>query len=284
VSADPYRKITVHPTGAALGAELRGVDLSEPLDDETFAEVHRAWLEHLVIFFRDQRLTPGQQAAFARRFGELDVYPYVEPVPGHPEVIPIIKKPEGVFNFGGAWHTDTTYTERPPKGTMLYAIQVPSSGGDTMYANMYAAWEALPEDKQRELRALRGVFTPSKVHGKDGYYSRADYPMDKAQALDPSYRVEHPVARTHPETGRCALYFSAPHMDGFSGMSEEAGRELLGYLFGHATQPALTFRLKWQPGTLTLWDNRCVQHYALNDYDGEQRVMHRITIKGDRPR
>jgi taurine dioxygenase len=279
-----YQRISVVPSGAALGAEIRGVGLTGTIPDDTFAEIRKAWLEHSMVYFRDQAIAPGDQVAFARRFGELDVYPFVQPVPGHPEVIPIVKEPEGSFNFGGAWHTDTAYTERPPMATMLHAVQTPSHGGDTMFASGHAAWDALPDEKKSLLEGVRGIFTPSKVHGKGGYYSRADYPMDKAEALDPEFRVEHPVCRTHPETGRKALYFSAPHMEGFSGFSEDEGRELLGYLFGHMTQNAFVFRLKWSPKTVAIWDNRCVQHYALNDYDGERRVMHRITIRGDRPR
>lgn len=284
MSYESHGRIEVVPTGEALGAEIRGVDLSATMDDATFADIHAAWLEHLVLFFRDQRITPGDQARFARRFGELDTYPFVQPVEGHPEVIPIVKEPDGLFNFGGAWHTDTTYTEKPPQATMLRAIEVPGEGGDTMFANMYAAWEKLPEPKKALLRRTQGVFTPSKVHGKQGYYSRADYPMTKAEELDPEFRVRHPVARTHPETGRTALYFSAPHMEGFTDMAEEESRELLGFLFEHATRRENTVRFQWRPDSIALWDNRCVQHYALNDYHGHRRVMHRVTIKGDRPR
>jgi taurine dioxygenase len=279
-----YERIRVVPTIGALGAEIHGVQLAQ-LDDATFVEIHRAWLEHQVVFFREQRITPAQQVAFARRLGELDTYPFIRPLPDHPEVIPIIKEPDNRFNFGGGWHSDGAYMREPPKATMLYALEVPTTGGDTLFASMYAAWEALSPGMKALLDGLVAVFTASKVHGDGGFYKKADHPMEKLkdqETLDS--KNEHPVVRTHPETGRKALYVSMPHTERLKKMTTEESRPLLDFLVAHATKAEHTTRFQWRAGSLALWDNRAVQHYALNDYPGQRREMHRITIKGDQPR
>ena len=278
-----YRRIEVVPLAGALGAEISGVSLAEPLADEVVAEIHAAWLQHLVIFFREQTITPAQQVAFARHFGELDTYPFIKPLPGHPEVIPIIKERDSRYNFGGGWHSDTSYVKCPPKATMLYAIEVPGAAGDTLFANMYAAYEALSPGLRRLLDGLVGVFTPSKVHGTGGFYQNADHAMEKQKGVDPEQRVEHPIVRTHPETGRKALYLSMPHTERFKQMRTEESRPLMDFLVQHQTKAEFTARFRWREGSIALWDNRCVQHYALNDYHGERREMHRITIQGDAP-
>jgi len=283
-SSPGYERIRVVPAVGALGAEISGVDIKE-IDDSTFAEIKRAWLEHLVLFFRGQRITPAHQAAFARRFGELDTYPFIKPIPGHPEVIPIIKEPENRVNFGGGWHSDGSYMPIPPKATMLYAIDVPDRGGDTMFANMHAAWEALSPGMKALLDGIRGVFTASKVHGDGGYYAKADHPMEKIKDKETiDNRSEHPIVRTHPETGRKALYVSQPHIERFKTMTAEETAPIIQYLVAHATKAEFITRFHWQAGSLVLWDNRSVQHYALNDYQGQRREMHRITIKGEEPR
>jgi taurine dioxygenase len=279
-----YRKIEVVPLAGALGAEISGVSLAEPLADEVVAEIHAAWLQHCVIFFREQTITPAHQVAFARHFGELDTYPFIKPLPGHPEVIPIIKEPDNRYNFGGGWHSDTSYVKCPPKATMLYAIEVPATAGDTLYANMYAAYEALSPGLRRLLDGLVGVFTPAKVHGAGGFYQNADHAMEKQQGVDPQQRVEHPIVRTHPETGRKALYANGGHALRFRDMTIDESAPLLNYLFAHATRPEFTCRFRWEPGSIALWDNRCTQHNPVNDYHGFRRVMHRVTLKGDVPR
>jgi len=284
MQATHYERIQVEPCSGALGAEVSGVDLSEKLDDTSFAEIHRAWLDHHVVFFRDQQITPGQQTAFAERFGDLDTYPFIEPLPGHPHVIPIVKEPDTRFNFGGGWHSDMSYQERPCKATLLYAIEVPERGGDTLYANMTAAWEALSSGMQALLGGLQAVFTASKVHGAGGYYSSADHPMEmrKDDAREQARHL-HPVVRTHPETGRKALYLDPPHVERFEHMRVHESQPLMDFLAQHATQPQFTTRFRWRPGSLAIWDNRCVQHYALNDYPGQRREMQRITVQGDVP-
>jgi len=284
MGAPGYDRIAVEPSSGALGAEVNGVDLSTGIDAATFDEIHRAWLEHHVLFFRDQKLTPARQAAFAEHFGELDTYPFIEPLPGHPHVIPIIKEPDTRTNFGGGWHSDMSYQEKPSAATLLYAIEVPARGGDTLFANMVAAYDALSDGMKNLLDGLRAVFTASKVHGAGGLYATADHPMNmQKDATREEARHLHPVVRTHPETGRKALYLDAPHIERFENMRIRESRPLMDFLSQHATQPQFTTRFRWREGSLAVWDNRCVQHYALNDYAGERREMNRITIKGDVP-
>ncbi len=279
-----YERIRVEPTSGALGAEVFDVDLASKLDDATFEEIHRAWLEHGVLFFRDQHITPGQQTAFGERFGDLESYPFIAPLPGHPHVIPIIKEKETRFNFGGGWHSDMSYEERPCKATLLYAIEVPDRGGDTLFANMTAAYEALSPGMKRLLDGLRAVFTAAKVHGAAGLYENADHPMERQKnEAHEQARHLHPVVRTHPETGRRALYLDPPHVERFENMRVHESQPLMDFLAQHATQPHFTTRLRWRPGTLAVWDNRCVQHYALNDYPGKRREMNRITVQGGVP-
>jgi len=279
-----YERIAVEPSSGALGAEVTGVDLSAGVDDATFAEIHRAWLAHQVLFFRDQKITPAQQTAFAERFGPLDTYPFIEPLPGHPHVIPIIKEPETRFNFGGGWHSDMSYQERPCMATLLYAIEVPARGGDTLFANMTAAYDSLSEGMKQLLDGLRAVFTAAKVHGAAGLYSKADHPMrmQKDEAREVARHL-HPVVRTHPETGRKALYLDLPHIERFENMRVQESEPLMKFLSEYATQPRFTTRFRWREGSLAVWDNRSVQHYALNDYPGQRREMNRITIQGDVP-
>lgn len=280
-----YSRIKVEPTSGSIGAEISGVDLSPGMDDATFEEVHRAWLEFGVVFFRDQRLTPAEQMAFAERFGELGVYPFMEPLPDYPHVIPIIKERETQFNFGGGWHSDMSYVEKPPKATVLYAIETPSYGGDTLFASMTRAYEALSPGMQQMLEGVNGVFTAAKVHGATGFYGNADHPMAmKSDESKEQARWLHPVVRTHPETGKKALYCDAPHVERLEEMRVSESEVLVDFLNEFATSEPFTTRFRWTPGSLAIWDNRCVMHYALNDYQGQRREMHRITVKGDLPR
>jgi taurine dioxygenase len=284
MTGSPFDRIVVEPTSGALGAEVLGVDLAR-IDDATFEEVHRAWLDHKVLFFRDQKLTPDDQARFAARFGELEAYPFIEPLPGHPFVIPIVKEPDTKQNFGGGWHSDMSYQERPVKATFLYAIDVPLRGGDTLFADMVAAYDALSEGMKRMLDGLRAVFTAAKVHGAGGFYQGADHPMARRKdAAREQARYVHPVVRTHPETGRKALFLDTPHVERFEDMRISESQPLMEWLSAHATAPHFTTRFRWRPGSLAVWDNRCVQHYALNDYAGQRREMHRVTVQGDVPR
>jgi taurine dioxygenase len=281
MTGDQYMTIEVRPIAGALGAEIAGVDLARDLDDDTLAEIRRAWLAHLVVFFRDQPLEPDAFLGFARRIGEPVEYPFVKGIDGYPHIIAVTKLPHETVNFGGIWHSDTTYLEQPPMATMLIAREVPPFGGDTMYANMYAAYEALSPRLQSLLNGLTGVSNSALA---DVSKTREDRIVDSGGGPDVDYRAEHPVVRTHPETGRKALYVNVAHTERFAGMTEEESRPLLQYLFAHAVRPEFTCRFRWQVASLALWDNRCVMHNPVNDYHGRARRMHRITLAGDIPR
>jgi taurine dioxygenase len=273
--------IGVRPIAGAIGAEISGVDLSAPLDDDTIAEIRRAWLDHLVIFFRDQDLPPARFLAFARRLGEPIEYPFVTGIAGFPEITPVVKLEHEKVNFGGLWHSDTTYLEIPPMGTMLIAREVPAYGGDTLFANMYLAYETLSPGMRRLLDGLVAVNSSTKA---DTTKTREDRMRDGANpAARAEYEASHPVVRTHPETGRKALYVNGGHTVRFKDMTEEESAPLLRSLFAHQTRPEFTCRFRWEKGSIAFWDNRCVQHNAINDYNGQRRVMHRVTIEGERP-
>ena len=274
--------IEVRPLAGALGAEIFGIDLSRELDAGTVAAIRRTWLEHLVVFFRDQELTPAQFLAFAGKLGRPIEYPFVKGIEGYPEVIPVMKLEHERVNFGGIWHSDTTYLDVPPMASMLVAREVPPVGGDTLFANMYLAYEALSPRLQALLEGLVGVNSSAKA---DTSKTREDRMKDHAKAdVRQDYLAEHPVVRTHPETGRKALYINIAHTIRFQGMTEEESAPLLGFLFQHVAKPEFTCRFRWQVGSLALWDNRCTQHNPVNDYHGYRRVMHRVTLAGDKPR
>jgi taurine dioxygenase len=275
-----YRTISVAPVAGAIGAEISGVDLAN-LTDETVAEIRRAWLEHLVVFFRDQPLSNEQFLAFACRIGEPVEYPFVKGIDGFPEIITVSKLPHETVNFGGIWHSDTVYLDRPPMGTMLLAREVPPHGGDTLFANMYDAYASISPGLQRVLDGLRAVNSSALA---DVSKTREDRIRDAGTEDTREYTSEHPVVRTHPETGRKALYVNVAHTARFVGMTDEESAPLLRYLFAHTTKPEFTCRFRWQVGSLALWDNRCAMHNPVNDYHGFTRTMHRITLAGDVPR
>lgn len=278
--------LEVNPCSSALGAEVSGVDLSCELSDGVFEEIHRAFLDYQVIFFRDQTLTPEQQKAFGRRFGPLIAHPYLEGVKGHPEIMLIKKEKHEVHNFANAWHTDSSYQATPSLGAVLYAIDVPDTGGDTLFSNMYLAYDALSEGMRKLLEPLRALHSFSGSQGLGGYGREQD--LDHATDTlkeDSSIHetVSHPVIRTHPDTGRKALYVNGMFTIRFEGMSDEESAPLLGFLYDHASAPEFCCRFRWQQGSLAMWDNRCTMHYPVNDYPGKFRLMHRVTIGGDRP-
>jgi taurine dioxygenase len=273
--------LAVHPVAGALGAEISGVDLAT-LDDAVMAAIRQVWLEHLVIFFRDQDLTPAQFLTFARRLGEPIEYPFVKGLDDYPEIIPVLKLAHESVNFGGIWHSDTAYLEQPPMASMLIAREVPPAGGDTEFANMYLAYETLSDGMKRLLEGLLAVNSSASA---DVSRTREDRIKDSArQDARKEYVAAHPVVRVHPETGRRALYVNVAHTTAFEGMTREESAPLLQYLFRHQVRPEFTCRFRWQPGSIALWDNRCAQHNAINDYPGHRRLMHRITLAGDRPK
>lgn len=275
-------KLIIKPLSGAVGAEIHGVNLLEPVSDALIAEIRQIWLDHGVIFFRDQPLEPADYLAFARRFGEVVEYPFVKGLPDFPLIIPVLKLPHEKKNFGGVWHTDTTYLQEPPSATMLIARELPPVGGDTMFSSNYAAYDALSPGLKKSLDGLLAVNSSSKAAVT---HSREDRLGDSAtnRARD-ELNAEHPVVRTHPETGRKALYVNPGHTVRFVGWTEEESASLLEYLFSHQVRPEFTCRFSWTPGSIALWDNRCVLHNPINDYHGHKRLLHRITLKGDTPK
>jgi taurine dioxygenase len=275
-----YRHIEVRPLAGALGAEVVGVDMARALDDEVVGEVRQAFLDHLVIFLRDQKVTPQQQVAFARRFGEPMEYPQLRGLPEAPLITPVVKLEHERNNFGGIWHSDTTYLAEPPMGSMLMALEVPPYGGDTMFANQYLAYEHLSDGLKKTLDGLVGISSSAKAEVSK---TREDQ-MKAAGAALKVLTGEHPIVRTHPETGRKALYTSDAHTASIKGWTEKESLPLLKFLWDHQTKPEFTCRFRWQPGSLAFWDNRCAMHNPINDYHGFRRVMHRVTLKGDVPK
>ena len=274
--------LDIRPLSGALGAEILGIDLGHDLGDDTVAAIRAAWLKHLVVFFREQTLPPAEFLRVASRFGEPVEYPFVKGLDGFPQITPVIKLEHEKINFGGLWHSDTAYLERPPMATMLIARETPPRGGDTLFANMYLAYETLSDGMKRMLDGLVIVNSSAKA---DVTRTREDRVRDSANTAGrQEYVAEHPVVRTHPETGRKALYANGGHALRFRDMSVEESAPLLNYLFFHATRPEFTCRFRWEPGSIALWDNRCTQHNPVNDYHGFRRVMHRVTLKGDVPR
>jgi taurine dioxygenase len=275
-----YRHIEAKPVAGSLGAEIHGVNVAAPLDDAVISEIRQALLDHLVIFFRDQKLTPHEQLAFASRFGEPMEYPQLKGLPECPMITPVLKLAHEQVNFGGVWHSDTTYLTRPPMASMLYALEIPPYGGDTIFANQYEAYETLSEGLRKVLDGLTGVNTSTKADASKTREERLKSAGVEMKVLT----GEHPVVRTHPETGRRALYVNIGHTSHFKGWTQEESRPFLEYLWQHQVKIEFTCRFQWQPGSIAFWDNRCAQHNAVNDYAGFKRLMHRVTLAGDIPR
>lgn len=275
--------LEIRPLTGALGAEIVGVDLSGELSNQQFDSIHQAWLDYLVIYFRDQALTPQQHRDFAARFSPLEAHPYVESIDGVPEIIAIVKEPDEHKNWGGPWHADVTFKPEPSNGAALYAVEVPDYGGDTGFANLYLAYETLSDGMKEMLGALRAVHSS---HGMD-YYESFKGMKAKAGIGD---EATHPVVITHPQTGRKALFVNRIYTKRFENMTVEESRPLLEFLFSHSERPEFTCRMHWEKGTLGLWDNRVTMHCAIDDdfraRNGERgfrRVVHRATMAGERP-
>jgi taurine dioxygenase len=261
----------------SIGAEVRGVDCSQPLEASTVGAIRAAWLDHLVLFFPDQELTPDQQVTFASRFGEVTEGHPVEPtLEDHPDVLPV----DSLKDRTNFWHTDVTFMSRPPMGSLLYARTLPSVGGDTMWASTRAAYETLAEPLQAFADTLKAVHF-------DPYYAEliASGQVNEweGQKIDRLWPVEHPVVRVHPETGRKNLFVNPQFTVGLKGFPGQQGQRLLRLFYDHMTEPERTVRYRWRPGTLAFWDNRTTMHFGIYDYGDERRVMHRVTLRGDRP-
>ncbi len=279
----PNDGLQIEPIAGALGAEVSDVDLRS-LDTELVGQIRAAFVDHQVLVFRDQELTPDDQVAFGRHFGELDTHPFVEMNDEHPEVLDIVTEPEDRVgaNFGGGWHTDLTFMTEPDLGSILYAIEVPPAGGDTLFASQLAAYDSLSDTMKSMLDGLVATHSPDRQYGMAGQ-SKTSKAMVTKDGVDASSETEHPVVRTHPESGRKGLYVNPAFTEKIRGMRRDESAALLSFLYEKGSHEAFTCRVKWQPGTLTMWDNRSVQHFALHDYAGHRRHMRRITVKGDRP-
>ncbi len=283
--------ITAKPLAGALGAELWAPD-GEPLDVTTIddagcAAIREALCAHHVVVIRDQQMDAAALARFGRRFGELERHPYLGGTSDEPEVVPVIKEPHETVNFGGGWHSEMSFLECPPMATALYAVEVPSFGGDTLFANQQAAYTGLSDTMKRFAESLSAVHSAARQYGRRGdsdRYAGQRSSMNVEVSEEAHAQLTHPVVRTHPETGAKALYVNRAFTEAISGMRRHESKALLDMLWSHAVGEQFTCRVRWEPGTLTMWDNRSVQHYALNDYHGQRRHMLRVTIAGDRPR
>ena len=271
-----YRRMSVEPLAPAIGAEISGVDLREPLDDETYAEVRRALLAHGVIFFRDQPIGHEQQLAFGRWFGELHIHPASPCVDGRPELMRVHTDANSTRQNGHQWHSDVSCDEEPPMGSVLHLHTVPEYGGDTLFSSMYAAWDALSEPMKALLAPLEASHESAhlydRLYGDETVRRRNEWPS-----------AVHPVARTHPETGRKALFVNSIFTRRILGVTESESRALLQLLFEHVANPHFQCRFRWRRNSIAFWDNRCVQHHAMWDYYPATRSGTRVTVVGDRP-
>jgi taurine dioxygenase len=272
------QSLSIRRTSGALGAEISGVDLAAPLADDTIAAIRRALVEHQVIFFRDQDLTPAQQVAFGARFGPLNVHPYVAGMAGYPQVMEVIKEPDETLNFGGGWHSDMSFLPSPSIGSILYAVDVPEFGGDTLFASQAAAFDALSPGLQKTLEGLSAVHSASREYSSKGASAQKRQSMSVVEAEGQVGEYVHPVVLVHPETGRKALYVNPAFTLRIDGWSKRESRALLDFLFEHSRYEAFTCRFSWARGSVAFWDNRSVWHFALNDYQGQRRHMRRVTV------
>ena len=274
--------IEVRPITGSLGAEIHGVDLGADLDEASVAAVRRALLEHCVVFFRDQQFDAAQHKALARRFGEIFVHPnYASVVPDR-EIIEIRREPGDLRIVGEEWHTDTTMMAEPPMGAILYAIEVPPYGGDTLFASQYLAYEALSDGMKRLLEGLGAVHSDRKVAGPQAGLNAYRATKVREEGWEETVST-HPVVRTHPETGRKLLFVNHSYTIRFDGMTEAESAPLLGFLLEQGHRPEFTCRFRWANGSVAFWDNRCVKHLAVHDAGPFRRIMRRVQLAGDKP-
>jgi taurine dioxygenase len=279
-----YTQIDVRPVSGNLGAEIHGVNLREPLSAAAFEEIKQALLNNCVIFFRDQEITPEQQIAFAARFGELQIHPYIPTLKGHPEIIELASDPDGPAEMSyqsNKWHTDMTFMQVPPLGCVLYGKVIPPAGGDTMFLNLYRAYETLSPTMQEFVATLTAVHNIT-ASMPEGFIDEAWAPKQLERLHDKTPAVEHPVVRTHPETKRKCLFVNSNFTSHIKDLNRNESDTLLAMLYEHTAKPENVCRFNWQTNSIAFWDNRCTQHYAINDYHA-LRVMHRVTIEGEKP-
>jgi taurine dioxygenase len=258
-----HQQLSIHRIAGSLGAEIHGVDLGKLSENSSLVKhIREVLLEHQVIFFRNQDLGPRSYLEFTSHFGKPVEYPFVKGIDGFPEIIQVLKQEHEIINFGGIWHADTTYFECPPMGSILWALEVPPYGGDTMFANQYAAYEALSDGLKKMLSTLKAVSTSAKA---DASKTREDRIKDSGtEHAKSSLEAVHPVIRTHPETGRKSLYVNVAHTSRFEGWTEDESAPLLNFLFQHQVKPEFTCRFRWEVGSIAFWDNRCVLHNPIS--------------------
>ena len=276
-----YSTINVKPLSGNIGAEIGGVNLKK-ISKEQFKEIKIVFGKYGVIFFRNQNLSPEEEIIFAELWGEININRFFTNLEGYPKIALVSKEPDQKKNIGGAWHTDHTYDLEPAMGSILFAHQVPKKGGDTLFSSMYAAYETLSDGLKDTLKNMYGRHSSRHVFGT----SRAERNDDTVGRIINSDKAKqdaiHPVVITHPQTGKKALFVNPTFTLGFDGWSDEDSKPLLNYLYSHATKPEFTCRFKWEEGSIAFWDNRSTWHLAVNDYHGQRRLMHRITINGTR--
>lgn len=275
--------IEVTPSGHACGAAVRGVDLSQPLNDATVAELRAAWLEHHVLSFPDQAMDDDDLERFTTAFGGFGDDPFIAPIAGRDHVIAVERvADETAPLFAENWHSDWSFQERPPSGTCLRSLVVPPTGGDTLFANQHAALDAMPASLRERLEGLMAIHSARGGYAPDGFYGDDDQAKGRSMAIRPSSEAMatqlHPIIREHPETGRLGVFSCFGYIIGIEGMDDEDARSLLGELYGHQSQDAFVYRHVWEPNMLVMWDNRSVLHRATGGYDGHHRLLHRTTI------
>jgi len=274
-------RIDVQPIAGALGAEVHGVDVAQDLDDATVGEIRQALLDHGVIFFRDQKLDIERHKVFTRRFGEIFIHPNYNGVSADPEIVDVRREPGDKRIVGEDWHTDTTMVAEPPMAAILYAIEVPPYGGDTLFANQYLAYETLSDGLKRTLEGMRAVHTDRMVAGPQAGLNKLRSTKVREDANWRETISVHPVVRTHPETGRKLLFVNRSYTVGFEGWTEAESKPLLEYLLEHGHRPEFTCRFRWQSGSIAFWDNRCTKHLAVHDAGPFRRIMRRTQVVGD---
>ena len=272
-----YNNFKVQPLAGALGAEILDIDLNK-INDSIFEEIYKAFVDYQVIGIPNQNLTPDEYLAFGRRWGEIHHYPYMKGLESHPEILEILKTETDTYAFGNVWHSDGSFTEIPPKATMLYAQELPPAGGDTLFADLYRAYDTLSDKMKNILGSVNGLYVgdqPLKLGNFSGAKSMKQQDPGKTKV-----HTHHPIIRMHPDSKNKALYIGG-HAVEIEGMTKEESTPILNYLKAHSTRPEFICRFKWSPGAIAIWDNRCTQHYAVDDYSGFRRRMHRITILGE---
>ncbi|MDO9429885.1 MAG: TauD/TfdA family dioxygenase [Pseudomonadota bacterium] len=280
------RSISVTPQATGFGAEVAGLDLSKPLSPEILAEVKAAWASHSVVAFPNQPLSLDALEAFTQQIGAFGVDPFIAPMPGRPNVLELRREPdEKATNFGAGWHSDWSFQKEPPAATLLRSEVTPPVGGDTLFADCSRAYDALSDAMKAVLAPLRAIHSATRAYGTQGVFARETEKrtMEIIVSSEADKTLSHPLVRTHPVTGRKALFVSPTYTVGIEGMSLKESHAILGFLFAHMTQEEFIYRHKWRAGMLLMWDNRCTVHLAEGGYDGHLRVMHRTTVAGDAP-